>query len=89
MMRWGLKPHWAKDTKSSYKRINVRAETLATKPSFRQAFKKRRYLIPDDGYYEWKVLKDRKLPYYIHNHNSDVFGFAGLWKAGDNTNQIT
>jgi len=80
LMHWGLVPHWAKDKKMSYKMINAKAETLSEKPAYRQAYKKRRCLIPADGFYEWKVLKEKKQPYYIHYHHSDVFAFAGLWE---------
>jgi len=54
--------------------------SLAEKPPYRQAYKKRRCLIPADGFYEWKALKDRKQPYYIHYQHGDVFAFAGLWE---------
>jgi len=80
-MHWGLIPHWAKDKKSGYKMINARAETLIQKPAYRQAVKKRRCLIPATGYYEWKILKDKKQPYYVHYHYNDLFGFAGLWET--------
>ncbi len=80
IMHWGLIPHWAKDKKIGYKMINAKAETLAEKPSYRIAYKKRRCLIPADGYYEWKQLKDSKQPYYIQYHHHDLFAFAGLWE---------
>ena len=80
MMHWGLIPHWARDKKIAYKMINAKVETLAEKPSYRTAYKKRRCLIPADGYYEWKQLKDRKQPYYIQYHHHDLFAFAGLWE---------
>jgi len=80
MMHWGLIPHWAKDKKIGYKMINAKAETLTEKPSYRTAYKKRRCLIPADGYYEWKPMKDRKQPYYIQFHHHDLFAFAGLWE---------
>ena len=80
-LRWGLIPHWAKDMKIGYKMINARSETLAHKPSFRTAFKKRRCLIVADGFYEWKHAGRRKEPFYVQLENGTVFGFAGLWES--------
>lgn len=80
LMRWGLVPHWAKDPKSAYRMINARAETVADKPSFRVAFRRRRCLIPADGYYEWKATGSRKQPYFIHMTDGRPFCFAGLWE---------
>ncbi|ADE15176.1 protein of unknown function DUF159 [Nitrosococcus halophilus Nc 4] len=81
MLRWGLIPHWAKEEKTSYSMINARAETVATKPAFRGAFRHRRCLIPADGFYEWKPATDgAKQPYYIRRRNGEVFAFAGLWE---------
>jgi putative SOS response-associated peptidase YedK len=80
MMHWGLIPQWTKVKIIDFKLINVQAETISTKPAHRQVFKKRRCIIPADGYYEWKNLKGRKQPYYIHYHHGDIFGFAGLWE---------
>lgn len=80
-MRWGLIPSWAKDAKIGYSTINARVETADTKPAFRDAFKRRRCLVPASGYYEWKVLDARtKQPYFIHPVNAPVFFFAGLWE---------
>ena len=81
MLRWGLIPGWAKDMKISYRMINARAETLAQKPSFSAAFKKRRCLIAADGFYEWRHLGKTKQPYFVHMKNGAVFGFAGLWES--------
>jgi putative SOS response-associated peptidase YedK len=81
MVRWGLMPFWAKDPKIAYKMINARAETLAEKPAFREAYKKRRCLIPADGFYEWKYNGKSKQPYYIHIKNKGMFAFAGLWES--------
>jgi putative SOS response-associated peptidase YedK len=81
-LRWDLIPNWAKDPKIAYKTINARAETLDTAPSYRQAFKKRRCLIPVDGFYEWKVPSG-KIPYSISMKDDSPFVFAGLcegWK---------
>ena len=81
LLRWGLIPHWAKDMKIGYKMINARSETLAQKPSFRAAFKKRRCLIVADGFYEWKHAGRIKEPFYVQLENGAVFGFAGLWES--------
>jgi putative SOS response-associated peptidase YedK len=65
VLRWGLIPNWATDPKIAYKTINARVETVDTAPSYRQAFKKRRCLIPVDGFYEWKKALGGKIPYSI------------------------
>ena len=78
--RWGLIPFWAKDLKIGYKMINARAETIAKKPAFRQAYQKRRCLIPATGFYEWKQTDDGKQPYHIRMANGAPFAFAGLWE---------
>lgn len=75
--RWGLVPHWSKDSK--YKPINARAESVTEKPFFRDSFRKRRCLIPANGFYEWQGPKGHKQPYYIHLKDSELFAFAGLW----------
>lgn len=80
LLRWGLIPHWAKDPRTGYSMINARAETVAEKPAYRDAFKKRRCLIPADGFYEWKPGKPRKQPYFIHRRDGEPFAFAGLWE---------
>ncbi|TFE72915.1 SOS response-associated peptidase [Methylacidiphilum caldifontis] len=79
LLRWGLIPHWAKEKKSSYSLINARAETVSTKSVFRESFKRRRCLIPADGFYEWKKLNGKKEPWYITIPDQEVFAFAGLW----------
>lgn len=79
-LQWGLIPHWSKDPKIGNKLINARAETVAEKPSFRQAFQKRRCLIIADGFYEWKTQPKQKQPYYFHLQNHQPFAFAGLWE---------
>jgi putative SOS response-associated peptidase YedK len=83
ILRWGLIPNWAKDPKIAYKTINARAETIDTSPSYRQAFEKRRCLIPSDGFYEWKKVPGGKIPYLISMINDSPFVFAGLWEAGN------
>ncbi len=80
MIRWGLIPAWAKETSIGYKLINARAETAASKPSFRAAFKSRRCVIPVDGFYEWKKEGSTKHPYRIHMKDEGLFAFAGLWE---------
>lgn len=79
-MRWGLIPSWMKEPPKDARLINARADTVAVKPSFRAAFKRRRCLIPADGFYEWQKLGDRKQPYYIRYRDHHVFAFAGLWE---------
>lgn len=84
--KWGLVPSWAKDPAIGNKMINARAETVAEKPSFRQAFKKRRCLIVADGFYEWKTEGKRKTPMRFGLKSGEPFGFAGLyeiWHAPD------
>src|ERR1700748_974561 len=73
ILRWGLIPNWVKDPKIAYKTINARAETVDTAPSFRQAFVKRRCLIPVDGFYEWKKVPGGKIPYSISMKDSSPF----------------
>jgi putative SOS response-associated peptidase YedK len=80
-LRWGLVPYWAKDMKIGYSLINAKAETVAEKPAFREAFKSRRCLIAADGFYEWKKLDAKtKQPYAITMKDRSMFGFAGLWE---------
>jgi putative SOS response-associated peptidase YedK len=80
-LRWGLIPTWAKDSKIAAKTINARAETVAAKPAFRNAFKKRRCLVPASGYFEWRVEEGGKQPYFIHDPAGHLLIFAGLWEA--------
>lgn len=80
-MKWGLAPSWAKDSKIGSRMINARSETAAEKPSFRTAFKRRRCLIPADGYYEWAKQGNRKIPMYIRHAERELFAFAGLWES--------
>ena len=84
LMRWGLIPHWAKEERIGYKMINARAETVASKPAFRQPFKRHRCLIPANGFYEWRKTQSGKVPYYIHPRDDSVMGFAGLWDIWTN-----
>ncbi|MGZ8908051.1 MAG: SOS response-associated peptidase [Methylobacter sp.] len=82
LARWGLIPHWAKDIKIGYSMINARAETVAEKPAFRNAFKHRRCLIPADGYYEWQAIAGTKTkqPWFIVLRDREPMAFAGLWE---------
>ena len=79
-LRWGLVPFWAKDLAIGNRMINARAETVAEKPSFRSAFKKRRCLLLADGFYEWRKEADGKLPYFITRAVDEPMAFAGLWE---------
>jgi putative SOS response-associated peptidase YedK len=80
-MRWGLIPSWAKDPKMGSRLINARAETLAEKPAFREALRRRRCLIPADGFYEWVAVPGRKSkqPMHVRLRSGEPFAFAGLW----------
>ncbi|QNG59107.1 SOS response-associated peptidase [Bacillus sp. PAMC26568] len=80
-LRWGLIPAWAKDEKIGYKTINARSETLAEKPSFRNAFKKKRCLILADSFYEWQRNDEVKTPMRIKMKTNEPFGMAGLWES--------
>jgi len=80
-VKWGLVPHWAKEPRSDYSTINARAETVAVKPAFRDAFRHRRCLVPADGFYEWQKRGTAKQPWYIHRRDGRPFAFAGLWEC--------
>src|SRR5579864_1642586 len=81
LLHWGLIPSWAKDSKMGARMINARADTVATKPAFRSAFRRRRCLIAADGFYEWKKTGAKtKQPYYIRLAKDRPFAFAGLWE---------
>ncbi len=80
-MRWGLIPTWAKDQAIGNRMLNARAETVATKPAFRAALRKRRCLIPADGFYEWHQRGRGKQPFRIVLKSQEPFGFAGLWET--------
>jgi putative SOS response-associated peptidase YedK len=80
LLRWGLVPSWAKDKGIGARLLNARAETAATQPSFRSAFKKRRCLIPADGFFEWAKVEGRKQPFYFTLQDGGPFAFAGLWE---------
>jgi putative SOS response-associated peptidase YedK len=78
LMRWGLLPGWVKDPRKFTLLINARAETVLEKPAFRNAMKRRRCLIPADGYYEWQASEQRKRPHFIHRRGGHSIGLAGL-----------
>ncbi|MDM5327243.1 SOS response-associated peptidase [Neobacillus sp. CF12] len=81
-LRWGLIPPWAKDISIGYKMINARAETLTEKPSFRNAYKKKRCLIVADSFYEWKRIDSKtKTPMRIKLKSDELFAMAGLWES--------
>jgi putative SOS response-associated peptidase YedK len=79
LLKWGLIPSWAKDSSMGARLINARSETVTEKPSFREAFKRRRCIIPADGFYEWQRTGGRKQPFFFHMRDDRPFGFAGLW----------
>ncbi len=79
--KWGLVPSWAKDLAMGNKMINARSETAADKPAFRAAFKRRRCLIPSDGFFEWQQRGSEKVPLFIHFKDRPVFAMAGLWEV--------
>jgi putative SOS response-associated peptidase YedK len=80
-LRWGLIPYWSKDKRVAYSTINARAETIDKTPAFRQAFQKRRCLIPADGFYEWRKTRPPKVPFHIALKDESPFCFAGVWEA--------
>jgi putative SOS response-associated peptidase YedK len=79
--KWGFIPLWAKDPAISYSMINARSETVARKPAFRAAFKKKRCLVIADGFYEWRAEGKKKFPMYIRLKSGECFGFAGLYNV--------
>ena len=79
-LRWGLVPAWSKGPDSRYSMINARAETVNTKPAYRNAFRHRRCLIPAEGFYEWKAGTGGKTPFLISRSGGEPFAMAGLWE---------
>jgi len=79
LLQWGLIPSWARDKKIGYRMINARAETVAEKPAFRAAFKRRRCLLPASGFYEWQRTNGKQ-PYNIRRADGRPLFFAGLWE---------
>lgn len=78
-MKWGLVPHWAKDTRSIH--INARSETVATTAAFRDSFARRRCLIPADGFYEWEKPADGRTPHWVYRADGHPMVFAGIWSG--------
>ena len=79
--RWGLINNWAKDAKIGYRQINARAETLDKRPAFRGAFKKRRCVVPADGFFEWTGPKSARQPIWFHRPDGSLLLFAGLYES--------
>jgi putative SOS response-associated peptidase YedK len=79
-MKWGLILPWAKDPKEGARMNNARGETVAEKPSFRAAFKRKRCIVPMAGFYEWKATPIGKIPHYFTMLNADQFAAAGIWE---------
>lgn len=92
LMRWGLIPSWVKDPRKFTLLINARAETVLEKPAFRNAIRRRRCLVPADGYYEWQAVGGRKQPYFIHPADRKPIGFAAVaetWTGPNGEEQDT
>jgi putative SOS response-associated peptidase YedK len=90
LMRWGFVPAWVKDPRNFTLLINARAETVREKPAFKNAIRRRRVLIPADGYYEWQQAEGKKRPLFIHRRDGAPLGFAGVaetW-AGPNGEEV-
>jgi putative SOS response-associated peptidase YedK len=83
LARWGLVPFWAKDPSIGNRLINARGETVAQKPAFRAAFRKRRCLVPADGFFEWQKTESGKQPWFIHAAGGVTLALAGLWELWD------
>jgi len=81
VMRWGLVPFWAKDIKVGFANINAKAEGVDTRPAFREAFMRRRCLIPFDCFYEWKKLGKDREPYAVGLADRRLMALAGLWET--------
>jgi putative SOS response-associated peptidase YedK len=79
-LRWGLVPRWANEASIGNRLINARSETAATKPAFKNAFRHRRCLILADGFYEWRHVEGKRLPYFFGLRDGRPFAFAGLWE---------
>jgi putative SOS response-associated peptidase YedK len=78
MFKWGFVPHWAQDGKGM-RPVNARAETIATTPMFSESLRRRRCIVPADGFYEWRTVNKKKIPVHFHLKSNDMFGFAGVW----------
>ena len=80
LLKWGLIPYWCEDPKGGRKPINAKSETVVRLPSFREAYRKRRCILPVDGFYEWQATKRGKRPYAIAMKDRSPFGIAVLWE---------
>lgn len=80
LVRWGFIPSWLKEVKPGKPLINARGETVMEKPSFRNAMRRRRCLVPADGYYEWSGAVGRKVPFFVQRPDKGLFALAGLWE---------
>ncbi len=87
LLRWGLVPFWAKDPGIGARMINARSETVAEKPAFRAAFRRRRCLVLADGFYEWRRLERGKQPFYVRLRDERPFAFAGLWEHWEGSDE--
>ena len=87
LLRWGLIPSWSKDPAIGNRLINARAETVQEKPSFRNAFRRHRCLIPTNGFYEWQRQERGKQPYFVRMRDGRVFAFAGLWDRWESSDK--
>jgi len=81
MLRWGLVPSWARDAGGASRMINARGETVADKPAYREALRRRRCLVPADGFYEWPETGDDRRPVLFRRADREAFVFAGLWET--------
>jgi putative SOS response-associated peptidase YedK len=88
MLHWGLIPSWVDNPSIGNKMINARAETIAEKPSFREAFRNHRCLVLADGFYEWQKTANGKQPYYIRMEDDSPFPFAGLWESWKSGSEV-
>ena len=91
LLRWGLVPSWAKDPAIGARMINARSETVAEKPAFRSAFRRRRCLVPMCGFYEWQKAGVRKVPHFVRLLNAELFAVAGLhehWPGRDGAEPV-
>jgi putative SOS response-associated peptidase YedK len=79
LAQWGLLPRWAKDARLAHQLINARAETLESKPAFRDLLGTHRCLVPCDGFYEWRHEGPQRLPHFVHDAGGHLLAMAGLW----------
>ncbi len=88
LLRWGLLPHWAKEEKTRYSMINARAESVANRPAYRAAFRRRRCLVPATGFYEWQQTPAGKQPWHFRLRDHRPFAFAGLWEHWEGEGKV-